>query len=132
MFTKHVLSLFPVSTLFNINIIYWPILCVSQDSFTRCFKSIPPEPWNWNIYLFPLWCMGVLVRYLVLFPLRLVFTFSFWGLFDFSLSSQKEGQTWNVQVTNRSFPEDLPLVLQCYYTKLEGLILLVHLAAFIA
>jgi len=43
-----------------------------QDSFTRCFKSNPPEPWNWNIYLFPLYCFGVVVRYCILFPLRLV------------------------------------------------------------
>ncbi|KAF5758835.1 putative glycerol-3-phosphate 1-O-acyltransferase [Helianthus annuus] len=39
-----------------------------QDSFTRCFKSNPPEPWNWNVYLFPLWCLGVVVRYGILFP----------------------------------------------------------------
>ncbi|KAH7849222.1 hypothetical protein Vadar_014805 [Vaccinium darrowii] len=44
----------------------------SPDSFTRCFKSIPPQPWNWNVYLFPLWCLGVGVRYLILFPLRVL------------------------------------------------------------
>ncbi|WZZ21746.1 hypothetical protein YC2023_123133 [Brassica napus] len=43
---------------------------IIDDSFTRCFKSNPPEPWNWNIYLFPLWCFGVVVRYCILFPLR--------------------------------------------------------------
>ncbi|RVW96629.1 Glycerol-3-phosphate acyltransferase 9 [Vitis vinifera] len=32
---------------------------IVDDSFTRCFKSNPPEPWNWNVYLFPLWCLGV-------------------------------------------------------------------------
>ncbi|KAL0348544.1 UNVERIFIED_CONTAM: Glycerol-3-phosphate acyltransferase 9 [Sesamum angustifolium] len=42
---------------------------IVDDSFTRCFKSNPPEPWNWNIYLFPLWCLGVVVRYGLLFPL---------------------------------------------------------------
>lgn len=51
-----------------------------QDSFTRCFKSNPPEPWNWNIYLFPLWCLGVVVRYGVLFPIR----FSLFNFFYFS------------------------------------------------
>ncbi|KAI4370813.1 hypothetical protein MLD38_019121 [Melastoma candidum] len=45
---------------------------IVDDSFTRCFKSNTPEPWNWNIYLFPLWCLGVLIRYLVLFPARVV------------------------------------------------------------
>ncbi|CAA6658300.1 unnamed protein product [Spirodela intermedia] len=43
---------------------------IIDDSFTRCFKSNPPEPWNWNVYLFPLWCLGVVVRYGILFPVR--------------------------------------------------------------
>ncbi|KAM0846091.1 hypothetical protein ACQ4PT_055902 [Festuca glaucescens] len=43
---------------------------IVDDSFTRCFKSNSPEPWNWNIYLFPLWCLGVVIRYGLLFPLR--------------------------------------------------------------
>lgn len=42
-----------------------------DDSFLRCFKSCPPDPWNWNVYLFPLWCLGVVVRHCVLFPIRL-------------------------------------------------------------
>jgi len=37
--------------------------------------SFPPpkkaDPWNWNLYLFPLWAGGVLLRHAVLFPLRL-------------------------------------------------------------
>eukprot|EP01006_Ploeotia_vitrea_P041938 TRINITY_DN66588_c13_g2_i3.p1 TRINITY_DN66588_c13_g2~~TRINITY_DN66588_c13_g2_i3.p1 ORF type:complete len:383 (+),score=188.27 TRINITY_DN66588_c13_g2_i3:232-1380(+) len=45
---------------------------VVQDDFSRCFQSEPPEPWNWNAYLFVLWSMGVVVRYLILFPIRLV------------------------------------------------------------
>lgn len=43
-----------------------------DDSFTRCFESKTQVPWNWNIYLFPVWAAGVLVRYLILFPLRLI------------------------------------------------------------
>ncbi|XP_006364528.1 uncharacterized protein [Solanum tuberosum] len=39
---------------------------------TRCSKSNPPEPWNWNIYLFPLWCLRVVVRYEILFPIRVL------------------------------------------------------------
>lgn len=54
---------------FYLNFVWW--IWTNQDSFTRCFKSIPPEPWNWNIYLFPLWCFGVVIRYFVLFPGRL-------------------------------------------------------------
>jgi len=44
---------------------------IMDDSFWRCFAMNDPEPWNWNIYLFPLWCCGVLLRYFLLFPLRL-------------------------------------------------------------
>eukprot|EP00245_Coleochaete_scutata_P012610 TRINITY_DN4912_c0_g1_i1.p1 TRINITY_DN4912_c0_g1~~TRINITY_DN4912_c0_g1_i1.p1 ORF type:complete len:467 (+),score=85.52 TRINITY_DN4912_c0_g1_i1:239-1639(+) len=54
---------------------------IVDDSFTRCFKSNTPEPWNWNLYLFPLWCIGVGVRYLILFPLRLLLLISGWILF---------------------------------------------------
>uniref|UniRef100_A0A6N2LKC2 Uncharacterized protein n=1 Tax=Salix viminalis TaxID=40686 RepID=A0A6N2LKC2_SALVM len=45
---------------------------MNEDSFTRCFKSNPPEPWNWNVYLFPLWCCGVVIRYGILFPVRVL------------------------------------------------------------
>lgn len=34
-----------------------------DDSFNKCFTSLRPEPWNWNIYLYPCWVMGVLLRY---------------------------------------------------------------------
>ncbi|KAL0291464.1 UNVERIFIED_CONTAM: Glycerol-3-phosphate acyltransferase 9 [Sesamum radiatum] len=54
---------------------------IVDDSFTRCFKSNPPEPWNWNVYLFPLWCLGVVVRYGVLFPLRAVVLTTGWIIF---------------------------------------------------
>jgi len=43
---------------------------IVDDSFTKCFKSTPSDPWNWNVYLFPMWCVGCLVRHLLLFPLR--------------------------------------------------------------
>jgi glycerol-3-phosphate O-acyltransferase 3/4 len=26
-----------------------------DDSFSKCFRSASPDPWNWNFYLFPLW-----------------------------------------------------------------------------
>ncbi|XP_020256489.1 glycerol-3-phosphate acyltransferase 3-like isoform X1 [Asparagus officinalis] len=54
---------------------------IIDDSFTRCFKSNPPEPWNWNIYLFPLWCLGVVVRYGILFPTRVFILAAGWILF---------------------------------------------------
>ncbi|CAM8899084.1 unnamed protein product [Rhodiola kirilowii] len=54
---------------------------IVDDSFTRCFKSNPPERWNWNVYLFPLWCCGVAVRYLVLFPGRILILVVGWTIF---------------------------------------------------
>ncbi|WMV44026.1 hypothetical protein MTR67_037411 [Solanum verrucosum] len=54
---------------------------IIDDSFTRCFKSNPPEPWNWNIYLFPLWCLGVVVRYGILFPIRVIVLTIGWIIF---------------------------------------------------
>ncbi|GKV23902.1 hypothetical protein SLEP1_g33580 [Rubroshorea leprosula] len=54
---------------------------IVDDSFTRCFKSNPPEPWNWNVYLFPLWCCGVVIRYFILFPVRVVVLTTGWIIF---------------------------------------------------
>ncbi|URE06430.1 acyltransferase, partial [Musa troglodytarum] len=54
---------------------------IVDDSFTRCFKSNPPEPWNWNVYLFPLWCLGVVIRYGILFPLRVTILAAGWIAF---------------------------------------------------
>ncbi|GAA0149835.1 acyltransferase [Lithospermum erythrorhizon] len=39
------------------------------------------EPWNWNIYLFPLWCMGIIVRYGILFPSRVIVLVIGWMIF---------------------------------------------------
>lgn len=41
-----------------------------DDSFFRCFTSAPPDPWNWNWYLFPTWVLGTFLRYFIIFPLR--------------------------------------------------------------
>ena len=49
------------------------VAAIVDDSFTRCFALNFPEPWNWNWYLFPLWALGVVFRYMILFPLRLTF-----------------------------------------------------------
>lgn len=44
---------------------------IVDDSFLRCFTSSLDEPWNWNLYLMPLWVLGVVVRNFILFPIRL-------------------------------------------------------------
>jgi hypothetical protein len=46
---------------------------IVSDNFNRCF-SVSQEPaWNWNFYLAPIWLLGVIVRYLILLPLRVAF-----------------------------------------------------------
>ena len=45
---------------------------IVDDSFLRCFQQASSDPWNWNIYLFPLWLVGLIVRHAILFPLRWV------------------------------------------------------------
>ncbi|KAG2373855.1 hypothetical protein C9374_011740 [Naegleria lovaniensis] len=46
---------------------------IARDDFTECFRPKPPEPWNWNLFLFTGWLIVLCVRYVILFPLRLVF-----------------------------------------------------------
>ncbi|KAL0023423.1 hypothetical protein WJX79_010041 [Trebouxia sp. C0005] len=45
---------------------------IVDDSFLRCFQSASEDPWNWNAYLLPAWLLGVVTRYCILFPLRLI------------------------------------------------------------
>lgn len=42
-----------------------------DDEFTRCFAENEQHRWNWNLYLYPAWLLGVFLRYFILFPLRL-------------------------------------------------------------
>ncbi|KAG2502083.1 hypothetical protein HYH03_000575 [Edaphochlamys debaryana] len=52
------------------NVLTDGVSAMVDDSFNKCFTSTRPEPWNWNIYLWPIWVVGVILRYLVLFPIR--------------------------------------------------------------
>eukprot|EP01112_Ceratiomyxa_fruticulosa_P006608 TRINITY_DN1743_c0_g1_i1.p1 TRINITY_DN1743_c0_g1~~TRINITY_DN1743_c0_g1_i1.p1 ORF type:complete len:482 (+),score=84.44 TRINITY_DN1743_c0_g1_i1:201-1646(+) len=45
---------------------------IVEDEFTKCFTSPQHDSWNWNLYLFPAWIMGIFIRFCVLFPLRLL------------------------------------------------------------
>ena len=45
---------------------------IVDDDFSLCFKRPERRSWNWNLYLFVFWCLGVIVRYCILFPLRLL------------------------------------------------------------
>ena len=57
---------------FTLPLVRQGFVAVVDDSFTRCFKSKKVVRWSWNCYLWPTWAVGVLVRYLVLFPCRLL------------------------------------------------------------
>lgn len=48
------------------------IQTVANDDFSKCFQSHPRDAWNFNFYLYPLWLLGVVFRYAILFPVRLV------------------------------------------------------------
>jgi glycerol-3-phosphate O-acyltransferase 3/4 len=54
---------------------------IVDDNFWKCFEPNKPVPWNWNLYLGPLWAMGVVIRYLILFPIRVILLFLGWVLF---------------------------------------------------
>lgn len=45
---------------------------ILDDNFWKCFKRKKISSWNFNIYLFPVWFIGLLFRVFVLFPLRMV------------------------------------------------------------
>eukprot|EP01107_Rhizomastix_libera_P007985 TRINITY_DN2302_c0_g1_i3.p1 TRINITY_DN2302_c0_g1~~TRINITY_DN2302_c0_g1_i3.p1 ORF type:complete len:510 (+),score=120.99 TRINITY_DN2302_c0_g1_i3:205-1734(+) len=57
---------------------------VVKDSFTPCFQPQRNEHWNYNIYLFICWVIGVVVRYCFLFPIRL--TIIFFGSVVFAIA----------------------------------------------
>lgn len=63
-------------------------LCV-EDDFTKCFQSSVNEPWNWNFYLFIFWSIGVVVRFVILLPIRLVLFVGSWLIFAISFISVK-------------------------------------------
>ncbi|KAH9260479.1 hypothetical protein BASA81_001649 [Batrachochytrium salamandrivorans] len=54
---------------------------IAEDDFWKCFEKTPVVPWNFNPPLFVLWVFGVLVRYFVLFPVRVVILALGWFVF---------------------------------------------------
>lgn len=45
---------------------------IVKDHFTECFAPKPPTAWNFNVFLFIIWAIGVFIRYFVLLPLRII------------------------------------------------------------
>lgn len=53
-FNEHPRSL--LADVLNINsVLADAAAAMVDDSFSKCFRSASPDPWNWNLYLFPLW-----------------------------------------------------------------------------
>ncbi|KDD75566.1 hypothetical protein H632_c615p1 [Helicosporidium sp. ATCC 50920] len=73
---------------------------IVDDSFSRCFTSSNDEPWNWNLYLMPLWGLGLAVRYLILFPIRLALVLV--GFLVFIVSFAVVGWTMQGQARMRA------------------------------
>ena len=46
--------------------------------------NLKADPWNWNLYLFPLWAGGVVLRHAILFPIRLALLLG--GFFIFAVA----------------------------------------------
>lgn len=45
-----------LAVLLNINsVLTDAAAAMVDDSFLKCFTSAAPDPWNWNLYLAPLW-----------------------------------------------------------------------------
>jgi len=45
---------------------------IVEDDFSLCFRRTKRRPWNFNFYLMIFWSIGVVIRYCILFPLRLI------------------------------------------------------------
>lgn len=45
---------------------------IVDDDFSLCFRRPERRAWNWNPYLFIMWSIGLVFRYCILFPLRLL------------------------------------------------------------
>ena len=54
---------------------------IGEDDFWKCFEKRPVVPWNWNAFLFSMWVLGVMFRYFVLFPIRVLILAIGWILF---------------------------------------------------
>ncbi|RYG52894.1 hypothetical protein EON67_00090, partial [archaeon] len=87
-------------------------MALMDDSFTRCFKTQKRVPWNWNVYLWPAWLVGVALRYVVLFPLRVLclmcgamfFIFSILGAKTLGLVMDvKPLERWLIQMLASAF-----------------------------
>eukprot|EP00485_Elphidium_margaritaceum_P003335 CAMPEP_0202691680 /NCGR_PEP_ID=MMETSP1385-20130828/6330_1 /ASSEMBLY_ACC=CAM_ASM_000861 /TAXON_ID=933848 /ORGANISM="Elphidium margaritaceum" /LENGTH=466 /DNA_ID=CAMNT_0049347123 /DNA_START=23 /DNA_END=1423 /DNA_ORIENTATION=- len=45
---------------------------IVDDDFSLCFKRPRRRAWNWNAYLLLLWSIGVVIRYCILLPVRII------------------------------------------------------------
>jgi hypothetical protein len=57
---------------------------IVDDAFNKCFQPNKVKPWNFTPWLFCMWSIGVLIRHLILLPIKigiLLFTVTFFPIF---------------------------------------------------
>lgn len=63
------------------------ISAIEEDDFWKCFEKTKVQPWNWNAFLFCMWVIGIIVRYFILFPLRLLIIVIAWITFGIGMTT---------------------------------------------
>lgn len=87
---------------------------IVEDDFSLCFERAVRRSWNWNLYLAIFWVLGVVLRYVILFPLRLIIQilgllltlFQLWLWQQLFAKNQKKKEAmdiWTIQFMARSF-----------------------------
>lgn len=61
--------------------IYEGMQVIAEDDFWKCFEKTKVIAWNFTPMLFLFWVVGVLIRYFVLFPIRVVILATGWFVF---------------------------------------------------
>ena len=82
---------------------------IVDDSFTECFDSAPVIKFNFTWYLWPMYMLGVGVRYGILFPVRLVVLLACWLFFTIFFSL-----TWLLKNPRRGRWQRALIRMLCY------------------
>jgi len=57
-----------------------------EDDFSVCFKKEVEQPWNFTWYLMLAWILGIVFRYCILCPLRIIVLLGGFGIFMLGIS----------------------------------------------
>jgi glycerol-3-phosphate O-acyltransferase 3/4 len=95
---------------------------VVEDEFSRCFKRTPVPAWNWNVYLFLPWVFGVVIRYGILLPLRVLCLVSGSVLFALAFSITKWLYRRNPERRHELERKLIVLYSACWIMSMSGVI----------